>query len=238
MKKLIVLVLVVAANTGLQAQFISWNENNGGSVPGPSGVAGVVAAANWNNSINGMSLVDNTGASTSASFSITGSYGAWGIAPISAGPDGDGTYNRTMLDGYANTASGIGPEQFAITGIPYATYDMLVYFSSDTAGRAGAINDANAGITYDFTTVGQPEISGNTALLIQSMDTTGANPTADYVEFLNVSGSSDTLTLNIPNGGGIAGFQIVATPEPGTVALTLLGGLAILVVERRRKTKI
>jgi len=43
------------------------------------------------------------------SKNLSRQIGAWGIAGIGAGPDGDSTYNRTLLDGYANTSSGIGP---------------------------------------------------------------------------------------------------------------------------------
>ncbi len=217
MKKLIMLTLVAAATAGVQAQTISWNENNGGNVPAPSGVAGAVAATNWNNSINGISLIDNTGTASGVSFTITGSWGAWGIA-ASPGQDANGTYNRNLLDGYANTSSGIGPEVFTISGISYSSYNLIVYFSSDTAGRAGTITDGNSGITYDFSTMGPSAISGANAVLTQTTDTTGGNPTADYAVFSGVTGSSDTLTLNIANGGGIAGFQIVAI---GAVAPTL-----------------
>ncbi len=129
--------------------------------------------------------------------------------------------------------SGIGPEVFNISGISYSIYDLIVYFSSDVANRTGTILDGNSGITYDFSTVGQPAISGANAILTQTTDTTAANPTADYAVFSGITGSSDTLTLNIANGGGIAGFQIVAAPEPGTMALAGLGSLALLAWKHR-----
>jgi hypothetical protein len=223
---------IVAAAIAAQAQSISWNENNGGTIPS-SGVAGVAPAVNWNNSIGGMSLLDNSGAASGVSFTISGTWGAWGIAPISAGPDGDGTYNRTLLDGYANTSSGIGPEVFNLSGISYSSYDLIVYFSSDTANRTGTIADGNSGITYDFTTVGQPAISGANSVLTQTTDTTGGNPTSDYAIFTGLTGSSDTLTLDMANGGGIAGFQIESVPEPGTMALVCLGGFALLAWKRQ-----
>jgi hypothetical protein len=74
---------------------------------------------------------------------------------------------------------------------------------------------------------------GANAVFTQSSDTGGLNPVADYVVFQNVSGSSEILSLNIPNGGGYAGFQIVAIPEPGTLALVSLSGFAILALRRR-----
>jgi hypothetical protein len=193
---------------------ISWNENNSNTIPATV-IAGIVPATNWNNSTTGMSLVDNTGTASGASFTISGTWGPWQIVAVT-NADGDGTYNRTLLGGYANTSSGVGPEVFFISGIPYSSYNVIVYFSSDTANRTGTISSANAGITYDFTTIGPASVSGTNALLTQTTDTTGANPLANYAVFTNVRGSSETLTLSVPNGGGIAGFQIVASSGSST----------------------
>ncbi len=231
MKKLITLVFLATVAAGVQAQIISWNENNGGNVPAPSGVAGVVPAVNWNNSLVGMALVDNSGAASGASFTIAGTWGAWGIG-ASPGQDTNTTYNRNMLDGYVNSSAGVTPSIISISGISYASYDLYVYISSDTAGRAGTISNSNSGITFDFSTVGPAAISGPNALFTRSTDTTGANPTADYVIFSHLNGSVADLSLNIPVGGGYAGFQIVAVPEPTTLALASLSGLAILALRR------
>jgi Bacterial alpha-L-rhamnosidase concanavalin-like domain len=217
MKKTFALIfLAVAASAVTNGQVISWNDNNGYTIPG-TGTAGVVAATNWNNSNPGSdgglsALSDSTGAATSAGFTVTGTYGGWGIGGAT-GPDADGTYNKFLLGGYANTSSGVsgGVEVFSISGIPYSAYNVIVYFSSDTTNRTGTIACANAGITYDFTTIGPASVSGTSALLVQTTDTTGANPPADYAIFSNLTGGSQTLTLSIPNGGGIAGFQIEPT---------------------------
>ncbi len=243
MKKIIPLALLttITALTA-EAQVISWSDDNGVSSGGnyvpPTGVAGIAPAINWNNSNQSQGtsfsgLVDNTGAATTLGFSIGGTWGDWGINLVTS-PDANGTYNEEMLAGYINTSSGIGPETISLTGIPYSLYDVIAYFSSDTAGRNGTISDANAGITYDFSTEGMAAVpGGGNALLVQTTDTSGADPLADYAIFSNVSGSSDTLTLNIPNGGGIAGFQIVAVPEPGTLALASLGSFVLLALRRR-----
>jgi hypothetical protein len=209
----------VATNVISAGAVISWNENDGNTIPS-SGSAGVVATTNWNNSNAGMALADNIGAASGASFTISGTWGPWEITPV-AGPDASGTYNETLLSGYANTSSGRGPEVFSFTGIPYSIYNLIVYFSSDTANRSGTISCANAGITYDFSTIGPASVNGSNAILTQTTDTTGANPLANYAIFSNVSGSSATLTLNIPSGGGIAGFQIAPAQEQSTVVYDL-----------------
>ncbi len=198
---------------------ISWNEDNGNIIPA-TGFAGIVPVTNWNNSTTGMSLSDNTGAATTASFTISGTWGAWGITSVGSS-DADGTYNRTLLGGYANTSSGAEPEVFSISGIPYSSYEVIAYFSSDTANRTGTISCSGSGVTFDFSTIGPASVSGSNAILTQTTDTTGANPLADYAVFTNLSGSSETLTLNIPNGGGIAGFQIVPVPETSILVYDL-----------------
>lgn len=210
-----VAVLTVAALT-THAQVISWNDNNGYTIPA-TGVAGMVAVTNWNNSNpgNGGSLsamLDNSNATTTAGFTITGTYGGWGIGGAT-GPDADGTYNKLMLGGYANTSSGVsgGQEVFSITGIPYYRYNLVAYFSSDATNRGGTIGCPGAGVTNDFVTIGPSSVSGANAVLIQTTDTTGANPVANYAVFTNLSGASQSLILNITNGGGMAGFQIVST---------------------------
>lgn len=212
-------LVIAAAIMTADAQTISWSDSNGNTVPA-AGIAGVVAVTNWNNSNPGnngtlSSLVDSSNITTTVGFTVTGTYGGWGIGAI-AGADGDGTYNRRMLAGYANTSSGVsgGQEVFSITGISYSSYKIIAYFSSDTTNRAGTIGCPGAGVTNDFVTLGQYAATNANAVFVQTTDATGANPPADYAVFTNLSGSSQSLILSIPNGGGMAGFQIVNT---GTV---------------------
>ena len=83
--------------------------------------------------------------------------------------------------------------------------------------------------------MGSSETSGVNALFQQTTDTGGANPSADYAVFTSLSGSSQTITTLVSGGGGIAGFQIVAVPEPGTMALAIMGGLGVLLMKRSFK---
>jgi hypothetical protein len=43
------------------------------------------------------------------------------------------------------------------------------------------------------------------------------------------------VDVSIPNWGGIAGIQVVATPEPGTLALAGFGGLVALWLRRGKQ---
>ncbi|HEX9045693.1 MAG TPA: immunoglobulin domain-containing protein, partial [Verrucomicrobiae bacterium] len=152
---------------------------------------------------------DNSNSVTTVGFVIGGTYGGWQIKNVS-GADANGSYNERLLAGYANTSSGAtgAPEHLAITGIPYPLYTVVAYFSSDTTNRLGTVSCG--GTKFYFTTLGQYAVTNSAnALFLQTTDTTGVNPAADYAIFTNLSGSSQTLTLNIANGGGLAGFQIV-----------------------------
>ena len=103
--------------------------------------------------------------------------------------------------------------------------------SSRAATRTGTITLGNT--TCDYTIEGPTAIAGANAVLTQTTDMTGANPTADCAVFSGLSGSSQTVNFDVVYGGGISAFQIVAVPEPGTLALVSLSGFAILALRRR-----
>jgi hypothetical protein len=231
----------------INAQEISWNFDVYGTVnPGTTpnaNVAGVVPAPNWNDAFylngyanTGTGLMDSTGSLTPVGYTLSYPNGTWSVTGNPGGgahhpgQDANGTFNMEMLNGYMNVG-GSATESIALTGINYSQYSIYVYFSSDTAGRTGTVSDG--GTTYDFSTVGPGEVSGPNAPLSQTSDSSGANPSADYAVFSGLTGSSQTITAGIPSFGGIAAFQIVATPEPSAIALVMLGGGIMLI--RRRK---
>lgn len=239
--KIIAAAVLLTASFTLHAQIISWNLDNNGTLGGAN-VAGVAAAANWNNSWPAnptVNLMDNSGAATTLDLAY-GSFNTWSIQGSHPGADTDGSYNKELLNGYLNSGPAAwGPSitnsYVSLSQIPYSVYDIYIYFSADTAGRNGSVSDGST--TYYFSTLGSAAISGANALFAQTTDTLGVNPGADYAIFSGLSGVSQTLTLNMLSGndqwGGIAGFQVVAVPEPGTLALVTLGGLGVLIFRRR-----
>ncbi len=225
--------------TSVPAQVISWNFDGYGDISGPSQLAGVVLAPYWNSTylIDSNSgapennLLDNTGTATTlgASFTDNSQYG-YAIQFSTPAQDANGSYNKYLLNGYLNNGGG-GDVTISLSSIPYSVYNIIVYLSSDTAGRTGTVNVGST--TYDFSTMGPAEISGANAALIQTSDMSGANPSADYAIFSGLTGSAQTITTAIPLYGGIAGFQIVAAPEPSTVVLAGLGSMAVLLLRKR-----
>jgi hypothetical protein len=231
----------------VHAQSISWNFDGWGDISGSSQLAGVALSPYWNSTylIDGNSgatennLLDSTGTATSMSvgnFVDNSQYG-YQIQSSQPGADANGDYNRNLLNGYLNNGGG-GSVSMTLNSIPYSLYTIIVYLSSDTAGRTGTVNIGST--TYDFSTMGPAEIGGTpatagsgNATFTQTTDTSGANPSADYAVFSGLTGSSQTITADIPNYGGIAGFQVVAAPEPSSIGLASMGGLALLLMRRR-----
>lgn len=209
-------------------EIIGWNFDLYGTVSGAS-VAGVVPAANWNNSFPNnfvADLVSSLGGSTTVGISYA-SAGSYSIQNTHPGADANGTYNRELLNGYLNSGDNQVPTDstVTITQIPYSVYDLYVYFSSDTAGRTGTITDGTT--TFSFKTLGSASISGSNAVLTPTTDTAGGNPPANYAVFTGLTSSRRTLTCHVPAFGGIAAFQIVPRTGPLSAAgpLVLPGGV-------------
>jgi len=244
----------VAAATTQAQSVISWSYdvygftlatgNNGGQWV-PNTTAGVVPADHWNDGWNENgtawpnpavtvnNLWDSAGNNSGVSIAYHGND-IWQLNSYHKGQDADGTYNRELLNGYIDSGSP-SSSTIAISAIPYSSYDIIVYFSSDTAGRVGTMNVGST--TYDFTTMGSAATSGVNALFTQATSTTSGSPTAnaDYAIFTGLSGTSQTITSLVATGGGIAGFQIVAAPEPSSMALAIMGGFGVLLMKRRFK---
>lgn len=253
MKKVLFVLLCVCLGSAVSsANIVSWNLNHWSDSPTDgSATAGVgpYAAAYWNDTwTDGLpnpasDLRDSTGGTTSVDISWS-SFNTWSIVGSHLGADTDGSLNREMLNGYLNSGpAGWGPwtTESSVTLSQIVaedtSYDIVVYFSSDVAGREGYVTDGL--MTYYFNTLGPASIndaSGN-AVFVQAADTTDAGylVAANYAVFSGLTGSSQTITIQMRDEdewGGIAGVQVVGVvPEPATMALLGLGALLL----RKRK---
>src|SRR5713226_8360726 len=160
-------------------QVISWNLDDWSTV-NPNDLAGLAPATNWVDTyLNNIttSLPDNTGTATTLNLS-RGSYNTWHVQNNHVGYDANGTANREMLNGFLNAGPAtwnppVTNTYVALTNIPYAQYDVIVYFNSDTSGRHASIDNGSA--IYYFSTVGSPSRSGANALFLPTSETNSAN---------------------------------------------------------------
>ena len=171
----------------------------GGGGPTPagspvSGVAGVVSEGNWNNITGASSAIaialgdsnGNAGAANLMSFTATNTYSTGSANPV--------------LNGYLdNTGT---TQSVVVAGVPYANYSVYAYFGSDAAGRTGSVS--LGGVTYDYTSMGSVTTYSLTS------DSSGANPSANYAVFGNISTGGFTLTQTRgSNNSGLMAIQIV-----------------------------
>lgn len=222
----------------------------GGNTPmslAPTDMAGVVPQQNWNNvfvdsansggmdqlnggenSTNPGTVFDSSGAATSLTFSYT----ANGNATEWAVDQSTHTGNQQLLDGYWDVQSANGTVNLG--NISYSLYDVYVYVSADNNGRTAGVDINGSSQTYLLTDANGYDY---TQPLVQSMALTqGSAASAQYVLYQNVTGSSFQIDLfNYGQDVGVAGIQVVAVPEPTTVALAFAGmGLVGLMLRRKR----
>ena len=180
----------------------------------PSETAGVVAKGHWNSaagaaSAQPLSLVDETGASTSASIAWSSPAGTWQL-PIT-----DSAGSIRMMKGYLDTNS-TSTTTLTVSGLAQGSYDVYVYADGDNKvyERAAAYTISGAGISA-VTTHLTDAASTNFGGVFTRADGSAGN----YVRF-SITGTGFTLTATptTPEAGTrrapINGLQIVPTSVP------------------------
>lgn len=198
---------------------ISWNLDDWSTI-NPTDLAGLAAATNWvdtylNNITIG--LPDNTGAATTMNLGY-GSYNTYQVFGSHLGFDANGTKNREVLNGFLNNGytspwnTTFTNTYVSLTNVPYAQYDVVVYFNSDTSGRHASID--NGSTTYYFSTMGAAAVNGTNALFVPTTQTNSAIfAGADFAFFPGMT-SPNAIFTETPKSGqdqwlGIAGFQVI-----------------------------
>jgi len=207
-------------------------------------VAGVVPVANWNADAQGAAgtvagLLDSTGTATAAGVEWSGANNTWGGS-------GATTPDEMMVNGWLDD-NGTGAA-IAVTGIPYATYDLHVYGSSDdgNAGRGMNVNVNGTGYysggVFTNLSAGGSFFSSDVGFVNGA--TTDADPS--YIVVSGLSGDLSLLGLRDADGpaladgstdyrGGISGFQITnAVPEPASFSMFAFAFFGLLSLRRRK----
>jgi hypothetical protein len=189
-------------------------------------VAGAVPSTNWNNvhAASTTNLKDSAGSATTMDIAITGgNLGTYDSVVTPTTPDGK------MMDGFYGTYNNSTPITMTLGEIPYAKYDVIVYWGGPPSDRTGtwtpSYSISAAGTATYYLKYSTPNNNVWDGAFSASTATTSSTATygADYVRWNNLSGAAQTITVRI--GGttrfGISGIQIVeAVDAPKVLAFT------------------
>lgn len=149
-------------------------------------------------------LRNHRGQSTSAAASWSYHFAGEGLHK------GDG--DERMLNGMIRTrrSSTVNtPATIQLTGIPYATYDLIVYAGYIYPGSRGMLRlNGNPATSRYFVSASSPPFTGWTEITATSL--AGVKP-ANFARYRNLSGSSQTISLESVDNEtvGIHGIQIL-----------------------------
>jgi hypothetical protein len=233
MKKLIIITAALAASLPVFAQtlplyvagdFNGWNPA-GNVMTETSPGSGI-----WQATLTGLSAGRHE-------FKVTEGDWSWNYPGANSWlyPDANGnitiTYDsNTYADGWSTTAQRIGESTDPGTWTAVGDFQALVWNNADAATAMTALG----GGIYEYTlsTVGswnwKPCVTGTWDSISWDNRSIG---TANWAFTINAGEAAD---LYVNALAGTAKVDIVTVPEPTTMALCALSGLAMLVVARRR----
>ncbi|MGJ8698033.1 MAG: hypothetical protein ACSHYF_17065 [Verrucomicrobiaceae bacterium] len=226
----------VTSVVGFGVNFVS---GAGDGAPLASGeIAGYpeVAMRGWVNSVAGSIVGDNSSLENLALFdsdgvNLTNTAGtsiSWAADTIwqigNRIPGADATYggDSKLFTGYIDNTDLAEELTIELSDMPYAAYDVYVYFASDGNDRIGEISISGAGDVelgrYDFTTnASQGGFQLDDYVVTESTD--ASNPSSQVAIFRSITEGDLKIThTRLGTNSGVAGFQIV---QAGPVDTTL-----------------
>ena len=204
-----------------------------------------------------VTLVDGTGSNSAGVQFSWVDYGNYYTSTAdNATPSGYGN-NGALLSaqsqsGYGSTTTGGNmPGTYKFSNLAAGNYDLIAYTVNNSQTASGgyvgivsaAVNGTSTGNTYyDQNQYQGAWVANQTFVQATSTTLAGATTMANYVEFagLNVPSAGGYITLsNFPSAGTtssavVNALQLVAVPEPATLGLFAVGGIALLLLGRKR----
>lgn len=194
---------------------------------------------------NSLTLIDDSGLSA-ATLTSNGDLHAnfAAVSNPSQGETGDGGLFHSALhlggDSHPNESVTISGLTDAFT---HGGYRVIAFFdigSLDNRTYGLNVGDGLTSASYwthDTLADSDSDGDGHIEWQLTSATTSGtAVMDANYAVFDGLSGSSFTITgLGSQGRAVLTGLQIVAVPEPSTLVLALLGGMALVILRWRRK---
>ena len=223
---------------------VHWSGYAGGNLTPVTGPDGVVLNSNWNNvgtnwfTGNASNLVASTGGTTTAAVNNQGPTGAgtcWAVYNSAYAIANGGNVDNVLVGPGGGLNAVAAPMASTITGIPYASYEIIAYANNTNGGSyLNMWLDSSPGTSSSSTNAPLPGTSvyfgatvntstGYLASFVPITNTTpGTYPAGNYTVWSGLSGSSQTIWLNSTDASsnyGITGFEIVNTG--GTATCTL-----------------
>lgn len=148
-------------------------------------------------------LVDDRGTDTSATLQ-------WTTNVIYATTNGANTTNALLISGYLDDTELAGNATVSLGAIPYAAYDVIVYFGSDGNGRTGSIYSLTSGEEFFYITASnRVDFLADDFRLTEALDA-GSAPAANVCVFRGLTGATFELEVHRgSNNSGIHAVQIV-----------------------------
>jgi hypothetical protein len=229
----------------------------------PTDIAGVVPQGNWNSFLDDPAVATETfplllsdGTASGATVAFTGSPNDW-----DTNVDQNASANHKMMLGYIDT-NDTSTTTVTISGLPASLtnqgYNVILYYDGDngTGGtgqhRVGRyeINGVSqwgrdAGDRFGGTFVqGQTLIDPAPGMSGAALDNQAAAvalvPAGNYMVFGGLTAPDFTLNVQASvsagttNRAALNGMQIVAIPEPSSMALVAIGAVSVLGALTRR----
>ncbi len=218
------IVEVAAPDVSDQNIGVNFNPRAAAAIDPVTGVAGAIPQTNWNN------VSDKTGAVTGAVLEASGATlegmsvswsGNAAHSVLGGAATGEGDDTALMHGGLeAQVTAYSGDNEISLTGIPYAEYDLYLYFNGwNAAERDGEAQLLVSGSAVpesqrQFDTLGADFIDGTHS----HSESTGAADVGTYVLWEDLSATDLVAQVRKINDNVlITGLQLVKTPPKGMV---------------------